>query len=70
MNMFKVTEKLEYNATFERYEVSLEATSMPGAWEQGHLLWQHAYAESMEDARSLAYLALATRINALKDNHE
>lgn len=62
--MFKITEKLEYNSTMERYEVSLEAKGGE------HLLWQHAYAESMEDARSLAYLALAQRINTLKDNHE
>jgi len=27
MTMFKITEKLEYNAACERYEVSLEATS-------------------------------------------
>lgn len=69
MILFKITEKLEYNAIEERYEVSLEATSKPSALGGSHLLWQHAYAESMEDARSLAYLALATRIKALKENY-
>lgn len=64
MTMFKISEKLEYNSTMERYEVGLEAKGGE------HLLWQPAYAESMEDARSLAYLALYSRINALKDNHE
>lgn len=65
--MFKITEKLEYNATLGRYEVGLEAVSNKH-WSRNHLLWQHAYAESMEEARSLAYLALSARINELQEN--